>query len=200
MDFSPTAPVMDADGTPRPVRPHDRCALHVREPCPQCPESCRPLAVTGSSERLVYVSTSEDAIVKGIIRRVQSVDISHDNDDQLQDYSGISRTKELNSPWAIYWGPGNELNLDGNLVGPMWWPEPTTFGFTDGDFLAALNETLSGGDSHFEFDGIDMQEALRLIAATELGAPVSGHLYVNGGYAEWEGREVTYYEEPEGSS
>ena len=80
-----------------------------------------------------------------------------------------------------------------------WWPEPTTFGFTDGDFLAALNETLSGGDSHFEFDGIDMQEALRLIAATELGAPVSGHLYVNGGYAVWEGREVTYYEEPEGS-
>ncbi len=145
------------------------------------------------------MSTSEDAIVKGIIRRVQSVDISHDNDDQPQDCSGIERTKELNSPWAIYWGPGNELNDDGNYVGPIFYPEPTTFGFTDADFLAALNEALSFWDNHFEFVGIDMQEALRLIAATELGAPSRGNLYVNGGYAEWEGREVTYYEEPEGS-
>ena len=145
------------------------------------------------------MSTSEDAIVEGIIRRVQSVDISHNNDDQLQDCSGIERTKELNSPWAIYWGPGNELNDDGNYVGPISCLEPTTFDIVNGGFLAALNQALDGGDTRFEFVGIDMQEALRLIAETELGAPPRGDLYVNGGYAVWEGREVTYYEEPEGS-
>lgn len=138
-----------------------------------------------------------DTSVEGIISRVLSVEISNEESEAESTCEAIARAPEPNSLWVMYWAPGNEVNEDGHYVGPIFYPEPTKFGFVNGGFLAALNQALDGGDTRFEFVGIDMQEALRLIAATELGAPPRGSLYLNGGYAEWEGREVTCYEEPD---
>ena len=80
--------------------------------------------------------------VEQIVNRLQSVDIS---DTLAEDgmrppaCEGIGRSR---GKWCIYWGPGNEVNEDGNYVGSIFYPEPTYFGSTPGDFLVALNNAL----------------------------------------------------------
>ena len=139
-----------------------------------------------------------DVSIEVVISRVLSVEISNEESEAEPTCEVIARAPEPNFQWTIYWAPGNEVDDDGNYVGPISCLEPTTFDIVNGGFLAALNQALDGGDTRFEFVGIDMQEALRLIAETELGAPPRGDLYVNGNFVEWEGREVIH-QEPEGS-
>jgi len=65
--------------------------------------------------------------VERIVNRLQSVDISDDraNDGMgTQDCEGIERSR---GSWGIYWGPGNEVNEDGNYIGSIFYPEPTFF-------------------------------------------------------------------------
>ncbi len=144
--------------------------------------------------------------VERIVNRLQSVDISDDraeNGYHAQDCEGIGRSR---GSWCIYWGPGNEVNDDGNYVGPIFYPEPTFFGSAPGDFLVALNHALLTGDDRFNFDGIEMKDALLLIEAaiatdTSESNPIpwpSGRgLYVNDGYVEVELNtgKVTYWEQ-----
>ena len=137
--------------------------------------------------------------VERIVNRLQSVDISDDraeNGYHAQDCEGIGRSR---GSWGIYWGPGNEVNEDGNYVGSIFYPEPTCFGSTPGDFLVALSNALSEGDDRFKFVGIEMNDALLLIEAAIEASDYdflsdSLHLYVNDGYVEFDNGKVTYRE------
>ena len=137
--------------------------------------------------------------VERIVNRLQSVDISDDRAESgyhAQDCEGIGRSR---GSWGIYLGPGNEVNEDGNYVGSIFYPEPTYFGSTPGDFLVALSSALSTGDNRFKFVGIEMNDALLLIeAAIEASGfdflPDSRWLYVNDGYVEFDNGKVTYRE------
>jgi len=144
--------------------------------------------------------------VERIVNRLQSVDIGYTRaEDGMapQDCEGIGRSR---GSWCIYWGPGNEVNDDGNYVGPIFYPEPTFFGSAPGDFLVALNHALLSGDDRFNFDGIEMKDALLLIEAA-IAIDASGFnpifwrsgrpLYVNDGYVEVELNtgKVTYWEQ-----
>ena len=144
--------------------------------------------------------------VEQIVNRLQSVDIRDTlADDGLRPPAceGIGRSR---GKWCIYWGPDNEVNEDGNYVGSIFYPEPTYFGSTPGDFLVALNNALDAGDNSFTFVGIEMKDALLLIEAaiatdTSKSNPIpwpSGrYLYVNDGYVEVELNtgKVTYWEQ-----
>ena len=132
--------------------------------------------------------TGSDGLeVERIVNRLQSVDISDDLAEdgmRTQDCEGIERSR---GSWGIYWGPGNEVDEDGNYVGSIFYPEPTFFGSTPGDFLVALSSALWAGDNRFKFVGIEMDDALLLIeAAIEASGNdfLSGslHRYVNDGY------------------
>ena len=137
--------------------------------------------------------------VERIVNRLQSVDISDDraNDGMgTQDCEGIERSR---GSWGIYWGPGNEVNEDGNYIGSIFYPEPTFFGSTPGDFLVALSLALAWGDNRFKFVGIEMDDALLLIEAAIEASDYdflsdSLHLYVNDGYVEFDNGKVTYRE------
>ncbi len=137
--------------------------------------------------------------VERIVNRLQSVDISDDRAESgyhAQDCEGIGRSR---GSWGIYWGPGNEVDEDGNYVGSIFYPEPTFFGSTPGDFLVALSSALWAGDNRFKFVGIEMDDALLLIeAAIEASGNdfLSGslHRYVNDGYVEFDNGKVTYRE------
>ena len=138
--------------------------------------------------------------VERIVNRLQSVDISDDRAESgyhAQDCEGIGRSR---GSWGIYWGPGNEVNEDGNYVGSIFYPEPTFFGSTPGDFLVALSSALSTGDNRFKFVGIEMNDALVLIEAAIEASDYdfllsdSLHLYVNDGYVEFDNGKVTYRE------
>ena len=137
--------------------------------------------------------------VERIVNRLQSVDISDDraeNGYHAQDCEGIGRSR---GKWYISWGPGNDVNEDGNYVGSIFYPEPTFFGSTPGDFVIALSTALSTGDNRFKFDGIEMNDALLLIEAAIEASGVdslsdSRHLHVNDGYVEFDNGKVTYRE------
>ena len=136
--------------------------------------------------------------VERIVNRLQSVDISDDraeNGYHAQDCEGIGRSR---GSWGIYWGPGNEVNEDGNYVGSIFYPEPTYFGSTPDDFLIALNNALDAGDNSFKFVGIEMKDALLLIEAAiaiePILRPYGRWLYVNDGYVEFDNGKVTYRE------
>jgi hypothetical protein len=137
--------------------------------------------------------------VERIVNRLQSVDIS---DDRAQDGMGTQACEGIGrsrGSWCIYWGPGNEVNEDGNYVGSIFYPEPTCFGSTPGDFLVALSNALSESDDRFKFVGIEMNDALLLI---ETAFEASGfdslsnsrYLHVNDGYVEFDNGKVTYRE------
>ena len=134
-----------------------------------------------------------------IVNRLQSVDISDDRAESgyhAQDCEGIGRSR---GSWGIYWGPGNEVNEDGNYVGSIFYPEPTFFGSTPGDFLVALSKALSEGDDRFKFVGIEMNDALLLIEAAIEASDYdflsdSLWLYVNDRYVEFDNGKVTYRE------
>ncbi len=144
--------------------------------------------------------TGSDGLeVERIVNRLQSVDISDDRAESgyhAQDCEGIGRSR---GSWGIYWGPGNEVDEDGNYVGSIFYPEPTFFGSTPGDFVVALSSALSTGDNRFKFVGIEMNDALLLIeAAFEASGfdSLSGSrsLHVNDGYVEFDNGKVTYRE------
>ena len=136
--------------------------------------------------------------VERIVNRLQSVDISDtlaEDGMRPQECEGIGRSR---GKWYISWGPGNDVNEDGNYVGSIFYPEPTFFGSTPGDFLVALSSALSTGDNRFKFVGIEMNDALVLIEAA-MGQPGfllsdSLNLYVNDGYVEFDNGKVTYRE------
>ena len=137
--------------------------------------------------------------VERIVNRLQSVDISDDRAESgyhAQDCEGIGRSRRS---WGIYWGPGNEVDEDGYYVGSIFYPEPTFFGSTPGDFVVALSSALSTGDNRFKFVGIEMNDALVLIEAAIEASDFdflsdSLHLYVNDGYVEFDNGKVTYRE------
>ena len=136
--------------------------------------------------------------VERIVNRLQSVEISDtlaEDGMRPQECEGIGRSR---GKWYISWGPGNDVNEDGNYVGSIFYPEPTFFGSTPGDFLVALSSALSTGDNRFKFVGIEMNDALVLIEAA-MGQPGfllsdSLNLYVNDGYVEFDNGKVTYRE------
>ena len=144
--------------------------------------------------------------VERIVNRLQSVEISDtlaEDGMRPQECEGIGRSR---GKWYISWGPGNDVNEDGNYVGSIFYPEPTYFGSTPDDFLIALNNALDAGDNSFTFVGIEMKDALLLIEAAiatdtsesnPIPWPSERGLYVNDGYVEVELNtgKVTYWEQ-----